>query len=235
MSKYIIREVEPECADLSYYFDDDGLTEAGGDYCYNLFILNHERFGRVSGFNTDEYENIQRQARDVIDDFAALRGEGWYAPQFRSFKECMEYYGIAYTPTRCHALKEWTENADESEPEDIAAFLTIKTGKTWNLTGVHGYCQGDYVEIVYCPEHYKDGVEHYGEVWLGCAKEFGVIELEDDGAEGDSCWGYIVADCMASTDEDYKRIVCDEAGIDESDATMELFDGYNRTAKYHIA
>ena len=31
--KNIIREVPPEACELSFYFDDDGLTEAGGDFC----------------------------------------------------------------------------------------------------------------------------------------------------------------------------------------------------------
>ena len=39
MKKYIIREVDPESCDFSYYFDDDGLSEAGGDFCYTLFIV----------------------------------------------------------------------------------------------------------------------------------------------------------------------------------------------------
>ena len=57
-TKYIIREVPPEQTDFSYYFDDDGLTEAGGDYCYNLFIVAQSR--RSSGFNEEEYQNIYK-------------------------------------------------------------------------------------------------------------------------------------------------------------------------------
>lgn len=41
--KYIIREVPPEQTEFSFYFDNDGLKEIGGDYCYNLFIVAQSR------------------------------------------------------------------------------------------------------------------------------------------------------------------------------------------------
>lgn len=86
--------------------------------------------------------------------------------------------------------------------------------------------------MVYCPEHYKEGVQHYGEVYLGAAKEFCVIELDEAGEEADACYGYIVADCQARSDEDYKRLVCEWAGIDESDARLEMIDGYTTRTVY---
>lgn len=230
MSRYIIREVEPEACDFSFYFDGDTFSESGGDYCYTLFIV---PTSRNRGYHEKEYKAVQSRAKDIIDDFAALRGDGWYAPTFDSYKKCMEYYGIPYTPRKCHALKEWAEQADESEPESIAAFLTITTGKKWETCGVSGYSQGDFVELVYCPEHYRDGVEAEGEIWMGCAKEFDVIELDDDGEEIDRCGGYIIADCQAWRDEDYKRLVCEWAGIDEQDAELEIIDGCYTTTHYN--
>ena len=47
--KHIIREVPPEQAYLSFYFEDDGLTSAGGDYCYNLFIVAQSRNSSKGG------------------------------------------------------------------------------------------------------------------------------------------------------------------------------------------
>lgn len=228
MGKFIIREVAPECCDFSSYFDGDGFSAHGGDYCYTLFIVPtcDDR-----GFNADEYASVQRQAREILDDFEALRGEGWYAPAFGNYKECMEYHGIAYNPRKCHALKQWAKDADEGEPQDIASFLSILTGEKWEVKSVRGYYQGDYAELVYCPKHY-DGVKALGEIWLGCAKEFDVIELDEDGEEIDACGGYIIADCQANSDEDYKRLVCEWADIDEEEATLEMIDGYTTRTVY---
>lgn len=235
-NKYIVREVEPEAADFSLYFDDDGLTSAGGSYFYNLFIVSNDGYGRRSGFNMEEYEKITRQAENIIDGFADVREDGFYSWTYTTFKECMIDNGISYNPRKCHTLKEWALDADAYNTEDIAKFLTITTGKEWSVASARGYCQGDYVEIVYCPEYYESP-EEYGEIWLGAAKEFCVIDLDENGEEIDSCYGYIVADCKAWRDEDYKRIVCEWAGIDQNETRLEMIDNYTtyREYSYRIA
>lgn len=231
--KYIIREVPAEACDFSYYFDDDGLREAGGDFCNTLFIIDNEGWGRISGFNIDVYKEVQKQAAGIIDGFEdVLAGLKDYDGNRYTFKDIMDEYDIPYTSRKCHALKEWQKSADSDDVDDIAAFLTITTGKKWKTTGVHGYSQGDYVTLLYCAEHYKNGAEHYGEVWLGCAKEFYTIELDENGEEGDTCGGYIIADCQASDDADYKRLVCEWACIDENEAQLEMIDGYKTVVHY---
>lgn len=224
---YIIREVEPESTDFSFYFEDDGLTEAGGDYCNNLFIVAQERHS--SGFNEKEYRNVQDKAEAIMDCFNDIR-EGY--DTYKSYKEAMECNNIAYTSRKCHLLKEWEKNADLCKTESMAAFLTITTGKKWTTASAHGYCQGDYVEMVYCPEHYKEGVKSYGEIWLGAGKEFYTITLGENGEEDDTCYGYIIADCQARNDEDYKRLVCKWACIPENETRLEMVDSYKTYTKY---
>jgi len=228
---YIIREVPQEHVDFSYYFDNDWLTEAGGDYCYNLFIVNYTRHSR--GFNEEEYQNIVEQAEAILDGFHDVNDKwtnGYNS--FETYKEVMEYCGIPYTSHNCHLLKEWAKTADSSDTETIAEFLTITTGKQWRTDSARGYSQGDYVEMVYCEDHYKDGVQHYGEIWLGAAKEFYTIELDENGEEVDTCGGYIVADCQAWKDEEYKKLVCEWAGIPEDETRLEMIDGYKTNTQY---
>ena len=226
--KYIIREATPEQTDFSFYFDNDGLTEKGGSYFYNLFIVSFDRFS--SGFNMEEYKRIQEQAESILDGFSDIdNGDKYY---YDSYKEVMKYNGLHYSPTACHRLKKWAENADISDTETIAEYLTITTGKKWETASAHGYSQGDYVEMVYCPEHYKNGVQQYGEIWLGCGKEFCVIETDEKGEEIDSCWGYIIADCQAWKDEDYKRLVCEWAGIEPNETELQMIDNYSTRTEY---
>lgn len=233
MKKYIIREVEPEACEFGFYFDDDGLTEASGDWNNNLFIISNEGYGRISGFNIETYKNVQRQAETIIDGFDDVNsGVVDYDGKRITFKSVMEEAGITYNARKCHAMKEWAKDADTGKTDDIAAFLTITTGKKWDTASAHGYSQGDYVEMVYCPENYKDGVKAYGEVWLGAAKEFGVIELDENGEEIDSCYGYIVADCQAWKDEDYKRLVCEWACIDPAETQLEMIDSCQTVTHY---
>ena len=67
---------------------------------------------------------------------------------------------------------------------------------------------------------------------MGAAKEFEVIDLDEDGNEVDNCGGYIVADSQAWRDEEYKRLVCEWAGIEESETQLEMIDGSHTYTKY---
>lgn len=231
--KHIIKEIAPENCEFSTYFDNDGLTEKGGDYCYNLFIVCNEGYNRIYGFNVDEYKRACSQAESIIDGFGEIEeGMTDYNGRTYTYKDIMTEEGIEYNPKTCHSLKEWAKNADSTKTEDIARYLTITTGKEWNVTSVRGYSQGDYCEIVYCEEHY-DKPHIYGEIWLGCAKEFCVIDLDDAGNEIDSCYGFIVADSEARTDEDYKRIVCEQADIDETETRLEMIENSYTTTHYN--
>ena len=245
--KYIIREVPPEHTDFGYYFEDDGLTEKGGDYCNNLFIISRERYGRISGFNIEEYQNIQTEIENLFEMYEDIVNKSIYA-QYSSVGAMLLDLGLInsiYNTRRIKDITEWlkarlrwgntsqTRTLAEYEPEETTAeYLTFKTGKQWAVEEAYGYCQGDYVKMVYCKEHYKDGVKHYGEIWLGAGKEFYTIELDENGEEIDTCGGYIIADCQARNDEDYKRLVCEWACIPEDETRLEMIDSYRTVTKY---
>lgn len=222
-TKYIIREIPPEQTDFSYYFDDDGLTD--------LFIVAQSR--RSSGFNEDEYQNIVGQAEAILDGFHDVNDKWTNGyDSFETYKEVMEYCGIPYTSRKCHLLKDWAKTADTSDTETIAEFLTITTGKQWSTGSARGYSQGDYVEMVYCEERYKDGVKHFGEIWLGAGKEFSITFLNETGEKDYTVYGFIVADCQAWDDEDYKKLVCEWAGIPEDETRLEMIDSYKTVTQY---
>ena len=220
--KHIIREVSPENTSFESYFYDDGLTEKGGVYCYNLFIICNEGYNRLSGFNINEYKRIQERAENLLDGFSDVEdGLTDYNGKKYTYKDIMIENDIKYCSADCHKLKEWAKNADVNDTDDIAAFLSIVTKKKWDTISVSGYCQGDYCEIVYCTEHYNNP-RHYGEIWLGCGKEFEVIDIDENGNETDIRGGYIVADCQVNKEDDYKNLVCEWACIPIEETTLEM-------------
>ena len=245
--KHIIREVPPEQSNFSLYFDDDGLTEAGGDYCYNLFIVAQSR--NSCEFNEKEYQNIQGEIENLLEMYDDIVNKSGYA-QYSSVGAMLFDLGLVssiHNTRRIKEIKEWLsacndkpnspwrnyETQSEAFPEETAAeYLTFKTGKQWCTCSATGYSQGDYVKMVYCPEHYGNGVEHYGEIWLGAGKEFYTIDLDENGEEIDTCGGYIIADCQVRNDEDYKRLVCEWAGISEDEAQLEMIDDQRTFTKY---
>ena len=214
MNKYIIREVQPTCTNFDFYFEDDAFNERSGDYNNTLFVLSWCR-GKYSGVNKEAFYEIQEEAEQVIEDCYDGECKNDHSPE----------------------LQVWAESAEVDNLNDIAKYLTIKTGKQWEVLGVHGYSQGDYAEILYCTENYsKKTVVIFGEVFLGCAKEFEVIEVDENGDEIEAVYGFIVSDSEAGyEDEEYKRIVSEWAGIDETDTVLEMFDGYTIVEQYRTA
>ena len=230
--KHIIREIAPENAMFQTYFDDDGLTEKGGNYCYNLFIICNEGYNRLSGFNVEEYRNIQKRMENILDGFSDVEdGLTNYDGKRYTYKYIMMENDIQYNSILCHRLKKWTKNADINDSDDVAAFLSILTKKEWDSISVTGYCQGDYCEIVYCTEHYSNP-RQYGEIWLGCGKEFEVIDIDENGNETDVCGGYIVADCEVRNDEDYKHLVCEWACIPIEETKLEMIENRYTRIEY---
>lgn len=233
--KHLIREIEPESAELYFYFDGDTFTEKAGDFCYTLFIIQNEGYGRLSGLNADVYKEVMQQAENIIDSFEYVDDGGRnYDGSKATYKQAMEDEKISFNPRKCFLLRQWAGSANTGKPEDIAAFLTITTGRKWETSSARGYCQGDFADIVYCTDFYSEqGIDEAGDIFFGCAKEFSVTDYEnDDDTEGFTVYGYIVADCQARTDEDYKQIVCDYAGISPEDTTLEMIDGCSTRTVY---
>lgn len=224
MKKYLIKEVAPEATNFEWFFDGDIFNENAGDFCYTLFIVSRN-WGRWEGYNVDTWKETVRQAENLLDAFQDV--PGWYT----SHKAAMEDAGIPYTPHKCHALKEWAKDADTSDAEAIADFLTITTGHKWEVLDARGYCQGDYAQVVYCPPfNNKEGAKIAGDLYFGCGKEFYVSDLDENGEEIDTCYGYFVADCQVWEDEEYKKLVCEWAGIPEDEAELQIIaDCYTST------
>lgn len=234
--KNIIREcANPE---FEFYFDDDGFNEKVGDWNYTLFILTDDYYGyshHYNGLNIQEYKRIKEQMEAILEGFEDVEDRGNYADfsGFSSYKEAMEWNGIEYNSIKCHRLKEWAKNADVDDTDNFADFLTIITGEKWNCIRVTGYCQGDFADVVYCGKYYQGkSAQIAGELYIGCGKEFQVIDIDENGEEADCICGYYVADCEAWKDEDIKAIVCKQAGIDPDETQLELIDGYSTYTTY---
>lgn len=222
--KYIVRECEqPE---IDFYFDCDGWDD--------IYIFHPGRYGYTEyGVNSKEYEDVKNDVYNLFDAFDDVGNKLYYD----TFKEAMESVGIVYNSTKCHSLKNlwkvWNETGYEIDEETVASYLSVVSGDKWETACSTGYCQDDYCYIIYNTKRYTEkDVEIYGDMFNGCCKEFCVIELDEDENETDSCYGYYVANCQAWNDEEYKKIVCEWAGIDEEETTLEMIDDWKTQTVY---
>ena len=223
MKKIIAREVNPRYVDFSYYFDDDGLKSIGGENCA-VYIIVNEGYGRISGFNIEEYKEIREKAEAVIEGFHDVSNK--WTNSYGSYREVMEYNGIPYTSRKCHLLKEWAKTADTSDTDSIADFLTITTGEEWAVKTFTGYSQGDYCEVVYCKAHYsEERIIEIGKFWLGCGPEFCI----------DDCYGYFVIDELRWEEgEKLRKYLADCYGCKPDELEIYLYDGEHVVTDYKL-
>jgi predicted metalloendopeptidase len=225
MKKIIAKEVNPAHVDFSYYFDDDGLKSVGGKNCA-VYIVPADR-RRHSGFNMDEYGEIEEKAEAIIDGFRDV-SDKWANgyDSYANYKEVLEYNNVPYSPRKCHLLKKWAERANPYNTNDIAEFLTITTGEEWTVKAFIGYSQGDYCEVVYCINHYTpEHITEIGKFWLGCGTEFCI----------DGCYGYYVPDTIRWQEgETLRKYLADCYGCKPEELEIYLYDGEHMVTDYKI-
>jgi hypothetical protein len=224
MRKIIAKEVHPVDLDFSYYFEDEGLTNKGGENCAVYIVPADRRRGRWDiGFNMDEYRKIEQTVDSLIDAFEEVSPENEHYP---TYKEAMLSHNIEYTSRKCRLLKKWAEYANPYDTGYIAEFLTITTGEEWAVESFTGYSQGDYCEVIYCVNHHTpERINEIGRLWLGCGTEFCI----------DGCYGYYVPDTIRWREGDeLRQHLADCYGCKPEELEIYLYDGEHMVTDYKI-
>lgn len=215
MIKNIIKEVFE--SDLSGFFDCDCYSKAAGDFGYTVFCVTSHYGNYSSGINEKDFQNITNEFDNIMGDIDSI---GYY---YKSIKEVMKDYNIPYSPNRAHELKNLANIRDYID--QITTYLSIKTGKKWENQAARGYSQGDYADIIFCADHYESkDISVIGDMFLGCGKEYSITWLNDDGSEGETVYGYYVADSEAWRDQDIKTLVCSYAGLNPDTTQLQLIE-----------
>ena len=219
MKKIIAKEVNPSHVNFSFYFEDEGLTNKGGENCA-VYIVPADR-RRYFGFNMDKYREIEQTADSLIETFREVSPKNEYYP---TYKEAMLSHNIEYTSHKCHLLKEWAKYANPYNTSDIAEFLTIVTGEEWDVRAFRGYSQGDYCEVVYCKAHHsEERITEIGKFWLGCGTEFCI----------EGCYGYFVPESIRWREgETLRKYLADSYGCEPEELEIYLYEGEHIVIDY---
>jgi len=219
MKKIIAKELHPSHVDFSFYFDDDGLKSISGENCA-VYIVPADR-RNYNGFNMEEYQEIEQKADSLIKAFKEVSPKNEYYP---TYKEAMLSHNIEYTSRKCNLLKKWAEYANPYSTSDIAEFLTITTGKEWDVKAFKGdYCEED-IRVVYCVNHYTpEHITEIGKFWLGCGTEFCI----------DDCCGYYVPDHIRWEEgEKLRKYLADQYGCEPDELEIYLYIGEHMVIDY---
>ena len=210
--KYTAIQYEADRMDSEMVFDDDGIKPMYGDDSYAVII---DGGRNCYGFNMDVYKEYQSQAYELLDSFG---GVPMYYP---TYKDAMDYAGVAYNPTLCGKLKKWAETGDDENTDSVIEFMSLVTGHEWSVVEVRGYSQGDYCKVIFSDRHTEEIAEYYGDIYLGNFASFNVTDEDDP---DDSCSGYIVQDSKVWNDETLKAELCKQIGCKPEELTIQVID-----------
>ena len=82
----IIREVEPDCMDVSMYFDGDMFSPDCGDFNYTLFPLTPDHYTMECYMNRDTYKELKSDFETISFEIDGIEDKTSY---YKTVKELM--------------------------------------------------------------------------------------------------------------------------------------------------
>lgn len=182
-----------------------------------------------------EYQEAPLWQFDEMPEGVEIYGNRDYkrhtSATFDEVLECLEYGDFSdfeFTGYKAERLEELCNKYGTRGADDegiIAEALSIVTGQKWEYKQISGCCQSDWNYIYYRPEEWTAKALEYFEIeYFNTGKEW---RLEDE--EGDD-FGNVYT--HERKDDERKREIAENIGVDPDEVTLYLFDGWIKTAKY---
>lgn len=153
---------------------------------------------------------------------------------FDEVLKCLEYGDFSdfeFTGYKADRLEELCNKYGTRGADDegiIAEALSIVTGQKWEYKQISGCCQSDWNYIYYRPEEWTAKALEYFEIeYFNTGEEW---RIEDE--EGDDMGNVYTHEW---NDDEKKREIAENIGVDPDEVTLYLFDGWIKTAKYREA
>ena len=182
-----------------------------------------------------EYQESPLMFFDEVPEGLEIYGNKDYkrhtSTTFDEVLECLEdgdFGGFGFTGHKAERLEElcnkyYTQGANNQAI--IAESLSIVTGQKWEYREISGSCQSEWNYIYYRPKEWTEKALEYFEVeYFNTGDEW---RIEDE--EGDDFGSVYTHEW---NDDEQKREIAENIGVDPGDVTLYLFDGWTKTAKY---
>lgn len=185
-----------------------------------------------------EYQESPLWAFDAMPEGVEIYGNRDYkrytSATFDEVLECLEYGDFSdfeFTGYKAERMEELCNKYGTRGADDegiIAEALSIVTGQKWEYKQISGCCQSDWNYIYYRPEEWTEKALEYFEIeYFNTGDEW---RIEDE--EGDDFGNVYTHEWK---DDERKREIAENIGVDSDEVTLYLFDGWIKTAKYKEA
>lgn len=185
-----------------------------------------------------EYQESPFMLFDEVPEGLEIYGNRNYirrtSETFDEVLECLDYGDFSdfgFTGYKAERL-EWLCNEYGTRGANneaiIAEALSIVTGQKWEYRQISGSCQSEWNYIYYRPEEWTEKSLEYFEIeYFNTGDEW---RIEDE--EGDDLGSVYTHEW---NDDEQKREIAENIGVDTGEVTLYLFDGWTKTAKYKEA
>ena len=150
---------------------------------------------------------------------------------FDEVLNCLDYGDFSdfgFTGYKAERLEELYNKYGTGRVDDeaiIAEALSIVTGQEWKYKEISGCYQSAWNYIYYRPEEWTEKALEYFEIeYFNTGDEW---RIEDE--EGDDLGSVYTHEW---DDDEQKREIAENIGVDPGDVTLYLFNGWIKTAKY---
>ena len=171
---------------------------------------------------------------EVLEGLEIYGNRNYIRHTSETFDEVLESldYGdfsdFGFTGCKAERLEELCNKYGTRGADDegiIAEALSVVTGQKWEYKQISGSCQSEWNYIYYRPEEWPEKALEYFEVeYFNTGDEW---RIEDE--EGDDLGSVYTHEW---NDDEQKREIAENIGVDPDDVTLYLFDGWIKTAKY---
>lgn len=145
--------------------------------------------------------------------------------------ECGDFSDFEFAGYKAERLEELCDKYGTrgvNNESIIAEALSVVTGQKWEYRQISGPCQSDWNYIYYRPEEWTEKALEYFEIeYFNTGDEW---RIEDE--EGDDLGSVYTHEW---NDDENKREIAENIGVEPEDVTLYLFDGWTRTANYKEA
>lgn len=182
-----------------------------------------------------EYQEAPLWQFDTMPEGVEICGNTDYkrhtSATFDKVLECLEYGDFSdfeFTGYKAKRMEELCNKCGTRGADDegiIAEALSIVTGQKWKYKQISGCCQSDWNYIYYRPDEWTAKALEYFEIeYFNTGNEWWI---EDE--EGDDMGSVYTHEW---NDDENKREIAEQIGVNPGEVTLYLFDGWIKTAKY---
>ena len=182
-----------------------------------------------------EYQESPLWLFDEVPEGLEIYGNRDYirrtSETFDEVLECLDYGDFSdfgFTGHKAECLEElcnkyYTQGANNEAI--IAESLSIVTRQKWEYKQISGSCQSEWNYIYYRPDEWPEkALEYFEAEYFNTGDEW---RIEDE--EGDDLGSVYTHEW---NDDEQKREIAGNIGVDPGEVTLYFFDGWTKTAKY---